>query len=505
MVTRHWAIAAVIGLLSVLSYGQPAPEVSGAGKEYHVAPGQDLQKTLDLLKPGDRVFLDPEGVWEGTYTLRRQPLGAAPIEITGWKDAPLPPGARVTPEATLATLKRSSPGGPVVRTDPEAHGYVLRGLRILGEGIRLFSLVELGDMTTSRIEDQPQNLTIDHCFISGDPAMGARRGIALNSGATVIRNSYITQIKDDVDNQAILGVNGPGPYRIENNTLEAACENIMFGGAPSRIEGLNPTGIFIKGNLIRKPLEWRAERREDGKPKWSYKNLLELKRGVQVEIVNNRFENSWAGSQRGFAFVFTVRTEGRGNAPANPWAAIRDVVVRDNEIYNVGAGVNILGKDNNRGFSGIVKGVTIENNFFWINPRFGADVVFQILTGAEDIAIRGNTAVFLEESKAPRAIVLDGPPQTPPRNPSFECTEPIRKLIVERNILAGDVFARGLPPGDRPLQVFSRDSEVRDNVFIPGAGAPARNRKAKLDRVGFANFPEDLRVPEGAFKDYGAK
>jgi hypothetical protein len=475
--------------------------------EHHVKPGDDLQKVLDAVKPGDRVYLDSDGVWEGSFVLRRQPLGAPPITITGWEKPPIGPNERVTPDVKLATLKRTAGGEPILRTEAEAHGYTLQGLHIHADGVRLLTLIQLGDTATSRLEDQPQNIVIDQCYIHGDPKLGSRRGIALNSGSTVVKNSLITEIKDDVDNQAINGVNGPGPYTIENNTIEAACENIMFGGAPARIKGLNPADILIKGNLIRKRLEWREERRPNGKPRWSFKNLVELKRGERVRILDNRLENSWEGTQRGFALVFTVRAEGRGGAVANPWAAIRDVVVRNNEIYNVGSGVNVLGKDGYREYMGELKNLVIENNRFWINPRFGGDTVFQVLTGAEDVTIRNNTAVFLFESKRRHALLLDGPPKgpLPPNNPRFECTEPVRNLVVEKNILEGDVSGRSLPPGDKPIVVFTRDAKVKDNIFIAGRGIPIRNKRAKRSDIGFTGYPENLGVLQGEFKDYGAR
>ena len=49
-----------------------------------------------------------------------------------------------------------------------------------------------------------------------------------------------------------MGWNGPGPFLIENNHLEAAAENIMFGGTDPAIPQLVPTGIKIRRNLITK-------------------------------------------------------------------------------------------------------------------------------------------------------------------------------------------------------------------------------------------------------------
>ena len=100
-------------------------------------------------------------------------------------------------------------------------------------------IVQFGD--GSRLQDTtgeiPHHLEIDCCYIHGDPdAMGQKRGVSLNSASTTIVNSYISNIKSkQEDSQAIAGWNGPGPYTIENNYLEAAGEVFLLGGADPKI------------------------------------------------------------------------------------------------------------------------------------------------------------------------------------------------------------------------------------------------------------------------------
>jgi hypothetical protein len=118
--------------------------------------------------------------------------------------------------------------------------------------------IALGDADATAREDIPHTLVLDRVYIHGDPAIGQKRGIALNSGATEIVNSHVSDIKSTgVDTQAIAGWNGPGPYLIENNYLEAAGENIMFGGADPSVEGLIPQDITITRNHITRPASWR--------------------------------------------------------------------------------------------------------------------------------------------------------------------------------------------------------------------------------------------------------
>ena len=105
---------------------------------------------------------------------------------------------------------------------------------------------------------------LDRVYIHGEPKTGTQRGIALNSGDTTIVNSYISDIKAiGQDSQAICGWNGPGPYRIENNYLEAAGENVMFGGATPTIQNLVPSNITIRRNHFSKNLAWQERARDD--------------------------------------------------------------------------------------------------------------------------------------------------------------------------------------------------------------------------------------------------
>jgi hypothetical protein len=87
----------------------------------------------------------------------------------------------------------------------------------------------------------PHNLVLDRVYAHGDPSLGQKRGISLNSASTTITGSYIFDIKAvGQDSQAICGWNGPGPFMITNNYLEAAGENVLFGGADPSIPNLVP-------------------------------------------------------------------------------------------------------------------------------------------------------------------------------------------------------------------------------------------------------------------------
>ena len=63
--------------------------------------------------------------------------------------------------------------------------------------------------------------------------------------------------------------NGSGPFLIQNNYLEGAGENVIFGGGDPSIANLVPSDIQILGNTFRVILRGpRAARSRDGLQIW---------------------------------------------------------------------------------------------------------------------------------------------------------------------------------------------------------------------------------------------
>ena len=187
-----------------------------------------------------------------------------------------------------------------------------------------------------------------------------------------------------------MGWNGPGPFKIVNNYLEAAGENVMFGGADPSIANLVPSDIEIRGNHFFKPTSWRGV--------WAaVKNLFELKNARRVLVEGNVFENIWLAAQAGFAMQLTVRNQD-GTAP---WSTIEDVTIRKNIVRHASAAVNILAADDPNP-SQTMKRVLLQGNLFdditgstWGGPGR----LFQILgwaAGSTDLVIEHNTGVQTE-------------------------------------------------------------------------------------------------------------
>ncbi|HMO81790.1 MAG TPA: VCBS repeat-containing protein [Pyrinomonadaceae bacterium] len=338
------AIFLGIGSLSCVGVMQTPAEAA----TLHV-PGQysTIQAAINAANLGDTIIVEAGRTYTENLVLRYKSSGSGYITIQSSALANLPAaGNRVSPAdaANMPTIRSTGTGGnTVIRTEsgnnPTGY-YRLIGLRITrgsGSGQQT-TLIELGTTGSSQntLAKVPHNIIIDRCLIEGANGTSTRRGITLNSRDTQIVNSYIHRIHEQsADSQAIGGWNGPGGYLIANNYLEAASENIMFGGSDPSIPNLVTTDVTIERNHIYKPLSWRNQG-------WDVKNSFELKNAKQVIVQENIFENSWGEAQNGTAIVFTPRNQDGGCS----WCTIEDVTFRYNIVKNVAGGFNIFVTDN---------------------------------------------------------------------------------------------------------------------------------------------------------------
>jgi len=326
------------------------------------------------------------------------------------------------------------------------------------------SLVEFGATGSSQstLASVPHHLTIDRCYLHGDPGYGQRRGLALNSGDSTISGSYFADFKQaNQDTQAIMGWNGPGPFLIENNYIEAAAENVMFGGNDPSIPNLVPSNITIRRNLISKPMAWRTQ-------SWTVKNLVEFKNARSVIVEGNTIENNWAAGQTGYAFVITPRNQD-GTAP---WSVVRDIVIQNNVIRHVAAAFNILGFDDLATSQQTVN-VTIRNNLAYdISTAYGttsnpAPARFALIGGGPQaitfdhntVDNDGSATIYLYGGYAPAGQVVSG-------------------FVLTNNLLRDNsygVYGDKAGEGTTGLNAYTSSGVVRRNTF---AGATAKQYPA---------------------------
>ncbi len=288
-----------------------ATATAAVARPSRVKAGGNVQSALNAAKPGDTILLQAGATFVGNFVLpEKAPAGDAVITIrSSAPDSQLPgPGARMTPAYAAKLPKLRSPNGsPALATAAGAHHYRLQFLEFLANAKGAGDIVALGDASNGQhtLDEVPYELTLDRLYIHGDVKDGQRRAIALNSASTTVVNSHISAIKaKDGDSQAIAGSNGPGPYTIFNNYLEAAGQIVLFGGADPFIVDLVPSDITVQKNHFSKPLSWKSE-------KLVVKTLLELRNAQRVTIDGNLFENSWTQSTFGAAIMFHSVNQGQ--------------------------------------------------------------------------------------------------------------------------------------------------------------------------------------------------
>jgi len=233
----------------------------------------------------------------------------------------------------MPQIRSTRANAPAIRSEAGASGYRLIGLDIGADASvhQLTNLVELGDGTDVTVDTEPSNIVIDRCYLHGNDVGNFRRGVMMNGARLAVIDSYVSNFHDaDTDSQALGGSSGPGPFKIVNNFLEAAGENVMFGGSDPAIADLVPRDIEVRRNLMTKRLSWQAAR-------VPVKNAFELKNASRVVVEGNTFEHVWVSGQDGTAILLkSVNQDGRC-----PWCVTEYVTFRNNIVRGAAHGVVI--------------------------------------------------------------------------------------------------------------------------------------------------------------------
>src|SRR5687768_11344865 len=211
-----------------------APCAGPAGSTINVPARGDLQRALDGARPGDVVVLESGATFTGEFVLPAKPgNGCITIQSSGLDQLPAA-GTRVTPAHRAHMARIVSPSSdPALRTAPGAHHYALIGLEfgVAPSVKRSYAIVALGDGYQKTDASVPRDIILERVYIHGHSGLNLNRCLALNSASTTVVDSYLSECHGKgFDSQAIAGWNGPGPFRIVNNYLEGAGENVMFGG-----------------------------------------------------------------------------------------------------------------------------------------------------------------------------------------------------------------------------------------------------------------------------------
>lgn len=332
--------------------GTPSP-----GKEMHVGANADFEAAVESAKCGDTLLLAAGASFEVRHLPAKKCDDHHYITIrTDTPDSKLPSeGTRISPAwAGVASL----PGNPAYAQPTGGPAKLMSTLIVkvpsgatVGDHYRFIGVewsappdAHIARLVTTENAD---HVIFDRNWLHPPEGVEMNKGIGMIHGTRFIAviNSYLSgfycvgRTGTCTDSSAVGGGNGDVPIstlKIYNNFLEAAGENILFGGTASEI---NPTDIEIRRNHLFRPMSWKK-----GEPGYIpagsgnpviVKNHFELKSGIRVLFEANLMENCWGGfTQTGFSILLTPKSQ----SDHCPKCEVTDVTLRYNRIRNV-AGV----------------------------------------------------------------------------------------------------------------------------------------------------------------------
>ena len=309
-----------------------------------VNAGDDLQAMLNSRLPGDYVCLAAGATFVGNYILPPT-KGSGWITVGAAPDNPsLPPaGQRMDPARAGGLPKIVTPNAdPALATADFSAQWYLVGIEFgISPGVFVYNLILLGSWLVPTAEQLATGIVLDRLYVHGNADHdGPRRCICLNSRDTTVINSYVSECKDENgESQAIAGWNGPGPFKIDNNYLEAASINLMFGGSTPSVLGTIPSDIQITHNRFYKPSKWNLHDPSYAGKLYLVKNHLEFKNAQRVLIDGNVFENTWWQGQ-GSSLVL--------NGVGGPATVIENITYTNNIVRTAPAAVTITADANGK-------------------------------------------------------------------------------------------------------------------------------------------------------------
>ncbi len=343
----------------------PAP-----GSIFAVNAGGDLQSALDNARCGDVIELQAGATFTGPFL-----VPAKNCDIKHWiiirtssPDSALPAeGQRATPcYAGVASLEGrpqyscTNPQHVMAKVQMQTRGD---GPLKLASGANYYRFIGLevtrpagtpGPARLMFVKGTADHLVVDRSWLHGAPQDETHAGVNLNGMTNVaIVDSYfsdfhcISKTGACVDSHAVAGGTSntqDGPFKIEDNFLEAAGEAVMFGGGAAT---LTPTDIEILNNHFWKPWQWMKGNPNfiggpDGNP-FVVKNHLELKNAVRVLVQANLMENTWGGfSQTGGGILLTPKNQHTpSGANVCPLCQVTDVTICYVHVSHGGAGIQM--------------------------------------------------------------------------------------------------------------------------------------------------------------------
>jgi hypothetical protein len=354
----------------------PAP-----GTVINVNAGGNLQSALNNANCGDVIQLQAGATFTGQFIVPAKNCDTNHwiIVRTSAPDSALPAeGQRATPcyagvaslqgrpqyscanpKNVMAKVEIQIQGDGPFKFAPGANYYRFTGLEITRPaGTPGPAALMVGQGTADHI-------VVDRSWLHGAPQDETHLGVNLSGMTNVaLIDSYfsdfhcIANTGACTDAHAVAGGIGStqdGPFKIQDNFLEASSEGILFGGGAAT---LSPADITITNNHFWKPWQWMPGSPNfiggpNGNP-FVVKNHLELKNAVRVLVEANLMENNWGGfSQTGYGILLTPKNQHTASgADICPLCQVTDVTIRYSQVSHAGGGIGLATSVSGNGTDG---------------------------------------------------------------------------------------------------------------------------------------------------------
>lgn len=340
--------------------GSPSP-----GKIISVAAGGDVIKTIKAASCGDTIQLQSGASFmlKGGTTFPSKNCDSKhwiTIRTSAANSALPPEHTRINPSyAGVASLSGRPPfSGP--NKDIMAKLVADSNPIKIGDHYRLIG-VEItrprdGKWYNTLVQFSGSHIILDRDWIHGDPTADTTHLVQTGIGANhvAIINSYLNDAhckaspQTCTDSQAWSDGGRGTVMKAYNNFMEAAGENILFGGAAAAII---TSDVEIRLNHMFKPLTWNPLDKKFIGTRFTVKNNFELKEGQRILVEGNIMENTWGGfTQNGANILMTPKNQSGSNGTnICPICFVADVTLRYNYIVHGSQGLQIANGPNDNG------------------------------------------------------------------------------------------------------------------------------------------------------------
>jgi hypothetical protein len=357
-----------------------------------------FQKAINFAPPGTTIRAYPDA-YDGV-ALPNGPHFVTIRPDTAEFDTPTP--KRVTPEASAGMIRLRANAGPVgqcIVTSGPAVGFNFVGVELLPGTRPDLGLAVIGGDRVGDPALQPHLITFDRCLSIPDPMVGYRHGIQLYSRAASVWRSHFDNFFHTDDAQPISGLNGPGPYDIDDNFLCGSGENFILGGGTDVSPWMRPAYLTFRRNFCTKRPEWQGQKGRTAK------NTFELKSCLCAIVEGNVFEFTWpGGGQIGYLIVITPRNQDN----KSPFVQVTNVAFRWNVVRHGAGGFNITGFDDEHASLQTINVAITDNLVHGLSSKWGSGNgrAFSLSHSPLDVEIARNTIAAASNS----FLTFDGPP-----------------------------------------------------------------------------------------------